>query len=620
MALAFTVAGFAACGGGMEDPLDQDDVAEESGKADAWDYANNPARVGEPFIYDLTRLPVRGATKTVPIAGDYWATARDSINVRWDGADSKSPAEKVAQAFNLPNFPKYITDNFGIYGHNKKACDADSECESEKDGSSCVKPRGATGSKAGRCIPSWWGICHGWAPYAFSEPAATRPVTKNGVTFYPGDLTALMSFVYGEELPTKFLSSRCNREGDKVGRDNTGRIRDDAAECRDMNPGTLFIVASNFLGLQQRGFVEDRTFDLQVWNQPVQGYDVTNATGGKLKEITKAEAVALLGLGLGFTSLLPETELAANAEKTGTYHATASGEIVFRTDGSEGDVDLYIKKNGAVSSSGSNDCSGTSGSAREECKITVAVGDTVAWLVKGYSASKKVTLSVGAQGSGTSYVYNTSAQRFFHVEMDVHYITEAGPGRTMPDASQSIRTDHYQMILEADADGRALGGEWVGASRSAHPDFAWWPTGTPRANLGGLTYAMVKALNDDAAGGGGTGRTEEKTVFEGKSVKYGNKMVDVQSQSEAFGVPAGVKKVEFKMTGTGGDADLYVRVGNYPTTGKYTKKSAKAGTATESVTIDNVPASGASYYVRARVAYGSRNATVSATVKATLYY
>jgi hypothetical protein len=611
------MAGFAACsGGGDEDPLDQDDVASEGGKADAWDYANNPAKVGEPFIYDLTRLPIRGATVTVPIAGDYWATYQDSINKRWDG-DEPSPAEKVARAFNLPNFTKYITDNFGIYGHGRKACDATSECESEKDGSECVTPRGVTGAKAGRCIPGWWGICHGWAPYAFSEPAATRAVTKNGVTFYPGDLTALMSLIYSEDLPTKFLSSRCNKKD--VGTDNTGRVRDSDSECRDMNPGTLFIVASNFLGLQQRGFVEDRTYDLQVWNQPVQGYDVTNANGGKLKEITKAEAVALLGLGFTFSSLLPETELAANVEKTGSYRATASGEIVFRTDGTEGDVDLFIKKNAAVSSS-AFDCSGTSGSAKEECKITVAVGDTISWIVKGYSASKKVTLSVGEAGSTTNYVYNTSAARFFYVEMDMHYITEAGPGRTMPDASQSIRTDHYKMILEADADGRALGGEWVGESRSAHPDFAWWPKGKPGANLGGLTYAMVKALNDEAAGGGSAGRIEEKVVFEGKSIKYGNAMADVRAQSEAFGVPSGVKKAVFTLTGTGGDVDLYVRVGSYPTTSKYTKKSAKAGAATETVTIDNIPASGSSYYVRARIPYSARSATVSATVKATLYY
>ena len=39
-----------------------------------------------------------------------------------------------------------------------------------------------------------------------------NPVVRNGVTFYPGDLEGILSLVYSRNLPTKFLSSRCDKE------------------------------------------------------------------------------------------------------------------------------------------------------------------------------------------------------------------------------------------------------------------------------------------------------------------------------------------------------------------------------------------------------------------------
>jgi hypothetical protein len=609
-ALVFAAtASLVGCGVPMEEGEEELERIED-GKYEEWDYANNPAKVGENFIYDVTKLPVTGRTKEVPIAGDYWATSRDSINHRWDG-EELSPAEKIEKAFGLTGFSKHITDNYGIYGHGRKACNEASECSDLMDGSDCVKPRGATGDKAGRCIPGWWGICHGWAPYAFSEPPAKHAVVKNGVTFYPGDLTAIMSLIYSEDLPTKFLSSRCDSEKKDLGTDNTGRIRD--GECRDWNPGSMHVILTNFLGLQQRGFVEDRTFDLQVWNQPVQGFDVTNAVDGKLKEITKDEAIQMLGLGFSFTQALAATDMAAKAEKKGTFTATVAGQVTFRSDATEGDVDIYVKKNGEVSSTAS-DCSGTTGSAKEECKITVAVGDKVNWLVLAYSASKQTSLQIGTPGATATYTYNTKAKKFYYVEATVHYISEAGPGRTQPDPSNNIRSDRYQYILEASDTGLIMGGEWVGESRTDHPDFAWWPSAKPQSNIKGLTYAMVKALNDEAAdvglpGGGGSPSLEEKKLFDNEKVTYSPTS---GKWSRPLGVPAGVKKVTITMTGTG-NADLYIRVGAAPTVYTHLKKATGPG-ATKEFTVD-VPASGANYFVRVRVPSLTGSATVSVTAK-----
>jgi subtilisin-like proprotein convertase family protein len=48
---------------------------------------------------------------------------------------------------------------------------------------------------------------------------------------------------------------------------------------------------ANLLGLQKRGFVEDRTFDYEVWNQPVKGFEVK-----EMEEISVDQAHELLNV------------------------------------------------------------------------------------------------------------------------------------------------------------------------------------------------------------------------------------------------------------------------------------------------------------------------------------
>lgn len=585
----------AACAG--EEAFDEDEeaAASDDGKYEAWDSANNPARVDNTFIYEVDQLPLEGRVKDTPWPGDYWATARDSVNHRWDGAEP-SPAEKVEQAFGLTGFATKVTNEFGIFGHDLKECQTGADCTGD-DAGSCVKPRGHEG--AGRCVPTWWGICHGWAPAAFSEPAPTKPVVHNGVTFYPGDLEGLMSLAYSEGLPTKFLSRRCNRDGGDVGRDNTGRVRE--GECRDMNPGSFHVIATNFLGLRKAGFVEDRTYDAEVWNQPVLGYRITNGENGKLKEITKAEAIAKLGGGLSFENLQTDTEIAKDAKVEGTVTGK-SGVIKFRVTGT-GDVDLYVKK-GQAATTGAYDCMSNGGSSAEECELTVAAGDTVHYLVLGYAATSKVSLQLGSPSeNGAEYIYNTAAQRFFYVEMDFDYVTESSPSRSshVQNIDSYTNTDSYQYILEADADGRVIGGEWVGDSQISHPDFVWWPTDKPYGTLpGGLTYAMVKELFNKA---------QESTPMPETTVLLDNVKVTRVSTYFPIGVPAG-KKLTITMTGNN-NADLYVRMGRKPTVVAYDKASTGPDS-NETVTV-TAPDSGGTYYVRVRP---TRTSVV--TVKATI--
>ncbi len=396
-------------------------IGEDIGH-EKWNRQNNPAHVDDNFKYNVGELPLTGQSKLEPIPADYWATYHDSINATWDG-DSPSPATKFGEAFGIDGLEDIISRNYGIdkYRGSRKSCKTSSDCSDLEDGSSCSRRAGEVsdpdteGYVDGVCIPSWWGICHGWAPYAISEPAAVNPVEHNGVTFYPGDIEALMSLVYGKGLRVKFLSERCNEKAPDP--DEDGRIPED--ECRDMNPGSLHVVATNMLGIRGQGFVEDRTYDLQVWNQPVKGYDVTNATeDGKLKEVTKAEAIALL------------------------------------------------------------------------------------------------------DAEGETYTYNTDAKRFFHVKLALHWITEAPPSQSSHvGESAYTRTDNYEYILETDADGNIMGGEYVGSSRTNHPDFVWWPTAKPNGWVaeGKVTYEDVAMLNAKAAAGGSDEPSGDEPVANGCS-------------------------------------------------------------------------------------------------------
>src|SRR5262249_55388499 len=159
--------------------------------------------------------------------GSYWPVYQDNLNVKWDGV--MSPAEKYARAFgkNVTDVEDNVSMANGVKGHSERtSCNSSSDCSSLNDGSECAA---AYDGSVKRCIPTWWGICHGWSPYAISEPAAKQSVTKNGVTFQVGDIEALMSLVY-TNVDTKFLSQRCNKSGDAIHTDNSGRIVD--SECR----------------------------------------------------------------------------------------------------------------------------------------------------------------------------------------------------------------------------------------------------------------------------------------------------------------------------------------------------------------------------------------------------
>ncbi len=370
----------------------------------AWGTADDPSILGDDFEYTFASLPTKGEAKTAPWAGNYWPTYRDNINYRWNGDDNLSPAGKYAEAFERSNLEDRISSEFGIDSiTTAKTCAADSDCLSA-NGEVCAKRFGAD---EGRCIETWFGICHAWAPAAIMEPEPVSPVTRNGVEFKVNDIKALVSLQYTEGLEVKFMSLRCDDKAKGEGAmeyDEYGNPKVD--DCADTNAGSFHVAVTNLLGLQGVAFVEDRTFDYEVWNQPVRSYEVTTN-----KEISASRANELAGV----------------------------------TDGS------------------------------------------------------------------SDYVFNDNAVSFRHIKLSLRYITESAQtldGNLSGTIDTYTRTDRYEYVLELDADGKIIGGEWVGDSKTNHPDFLWLPTVKSETELAkdggksgtGIKWSEVQALLSESVG------------------------------------------------------------------------------------------------------------------------
>jgi subtilisin-like proprotein convertase family protein len=118
------------------------------------------------------------------------------------------------------------------------------------------------------------------------EPEAQETVTHNGQTFTASDIKALLMIAY-DATPAVMLGGRCNAR--ELERNEEGRVT--AEECRDVNAGAFHVVVTNMLGIHRRSFVEDRTTDYEVWNQPLRSYEITSLRDG----LSASEAMSILG-------------------------------------------------------------------------------------------------------------------------------------------------------------------------------------------------------------------------------------------------------------------------------------------------------------------------------------
>ncbi|MCG8584227.1 MAG: hypothetical protein MI757_05895, partial [Pirellulales bacterium] len=102
-----------------------------------------------------------------------------------------------------------------------------------------------------RRAPHWYGHCNGWTSAAIRHAEPQKSVTRNGVTFSPADIKALLAEIYmynDHEL--------CGGVDDAI------------------NPATLHVVISNWLGRGSHPVGMDTTIGKEVWNYPIYSYAI----------------------------------------------------------------------------------------------------------------------------------------------------------------------------------------------------------------------------------------------------------------------------------------------------------------------------------------------------------
>jgi transglutaminase elicitor/pre-peptidase len=592
-----------ACAVDENDKPDTDGTKTDDAdyKAEAWDpVTDNPNAFASNLEYTLANLPREGVATNRPWASSYWPSYEDSINVKWGGSSSDSAVAKYAKAFGLdPAATELKVSQFaGIerYRSTRTACDDDSACNADI-GESCAK---RAGTSKGVCIPTWWGICHAWSPLAVMMPEPKHEVSYNGVTFKVNDIKAMMILAWNS-TESKFVSTRCEENTNELARDAYGRPS--SQECRNSNAGTVHTLLTNYLGLRHEGFVYDRTLADEVWNQPIRSYHVTMQD-----QVTARQANELLGVTAAGGR---QTSASGSVAKDVWYQATpvtvAAGEGFTVTMSGSNDADLYVNF-GSQPTDSAYACRPYTGGSAEECALTVPTGVTKAYVaVKGYAASSSFQLHMVAGGSTPdSYVFNTSADALYHVKLTIDFITEASASTDgyLGDNQHYIAQDNLEYILEVKA-GKVVGGEWVGASKNAHPDFLWLPISRSSVSVanGALDYAKIKMLYDlsVAAPGGGTSGGGKRVTDSFSVAQYAWKNYGPFNVSSTG-------KITVTMTGDN-DADLYVRKGSAPSPTAYDCRPYQNGSA-EQCTLTG----GGTYYV------GVRGYAASSAVSITTEY
>ena len=90
-----------------------------------------------------------------------------------------------------------------------------------------------------------------------------------------------------------------------------------------------------------------------------------------------------------------------------------------------------------------------------------------------------------------------AAAKLVYVRMQAQYISESSletDGNLGAYVDEFTLTDRYGYVLEQNAAGEIIGGEWAGLSKLNHPDFLWLPIKQNSPQIDGISYKAVLEL------------------------------------------------------------------------------------------------------------------------------
>jgi hypothetical protein len=245
----------AACGQGHRGG--QLDISKTK---EAWNANNDPLNLRDNYEVRFDALAKTGELKEKPWADTYWPSYEGGLANRWyggSGGDSFSYAlhsEAEVKSMSVEDLKKLSpAEKYDIL-------------QGRYDYPFTMAERGRTSPDD----PSWFGLCHGWAPAAlnFTEPNPVVVKSSRGidVPFGSSDVKALLLFAQQDGPDSRMAGDRCNS-------DDPNSANDPA--CKDINAGSFHVIMANQFGDLAQGVVADVARGSQVWNQPVFGFDST---------------------------------------------------------------------------------------------------------------------------------------------------------------------------------------------------------------------------------------------------------------------------------------------------------------------------------------------------------
>lgn len=228
---------------------------------EAWDANNSPARLGSRYVVQYNALPRSGAIRTeTPWSDTYWPSNEAGLAQRWNDSSSASgfdyvpPTEAEVRAMSDAQKAKLSpAEKYDIYnGRFDYPFVANERRRTSPD------------------LPSWHGLCHGWAPASFlySEPGPVTLLGAGGISvpFGASDVKALL--IYAQQARetrtgSRMMGGRCDADL------SVDPSRSQEPQCRDVNAGSFHILLTNTVGLEGTPMVADLRRDEQVWNHPL---------------------------------------------------------------------------------------------------------------------------------------------------------------------------------------------------------------------------------------------------------------------------------------------------------------------------------------------------------------
>lgn len=444
-----------------------------AGKGDRWNEQNDPSRFQKKLVREYWKLPKKGEVQKSVWPGGYWPTKEGGINHRWQGEDTLSPVEKYDKAFNgwtpgenFDQLKPYDSDTCewepsyyeklgpaataiakGTEAH-KMYNGKDDDGDGQSDRKEC-EGQGVEPDRDG--IRSWYGSCNAWTAAAIMEKEPLAPVTVDGVRFSVSDIKALIVNKYKRSV-SYVLGERCRTR--RVSRNENGRIED--RSCRDTNAGSFHLIATNFLGMWNRPFAMDRTRMSSVWNHPVVGYEIKQQ-----KKVGMERVQQLLDSRRRNNSgaLNPKEKNAIVKAANRATIAALEEKANLSSDAVEA-IRKHRQKSGSGEFQNVEELKQLSDVGRLTLDRLLEYAQSQGWLPKP---------------EASIYKYNEDAEQFAEVKMTLEYVGESTPSTEPrgPNLDEYIEKWDLHYLLELDANGKIIGGEWIGNDR---PDFLWVPT------------------------------------------------------------------------------------------------------------------------------------------------